>query len=350
MEPQPLDPITNRHCSRRSVIGWSSVGLAAALLATTGVSMTARAQSPPANQAQGDFAGLVDIGGRSLYMESAGAGSPTVVLIAGALGRGDVWSRDQQQPEGARQMVFPAVASFTHVIEYDRPGTIGEVNHSLDPNAPLFYPSRSDDVPQPRTGAEFVQELHDLLQAADVPGPYVLVGHSVGGLYAQLYAMSYPDEVVGMVLVDATNEEVWEEFHKALTPEQWVIFERNTVRNEELLAAYPPAEMNWTAPLLEDPTVEQVRQARKDSPVRSMPLYTLTHGIPFGEPFPGWPGDEMEAIMRRLQEVTLHQVPNSKHVIATESGHNIHQDQPELVIEAIRAVVDAVRDPSTWTS
>ena len=81
------------------------------------------------------------------------------------------------------------------------------------------------------------------------PVPTCSVGHSVGGLYAQLYAMTYPDEVVGMVLADATNEEVWEEFHKALTPEQWAIFEPDTVRNEELLAAYPPAEMNWTAPL-----------------------------------------------------------------------------------------------------
>jgi pimeloyl-ACP methyl ester carboxylesterase len=336
--------------SRRRVIGWSAAGLAAATLATTGVSMTTRAQSPAASPTADDFAGQVDIGGRSIYMESAGAGSPTVVLVAGSLGRGDVWSRDLLQPEGEREMVFPAVASFTHVIEYDRPGTIGEVNTSLEPNGPLFYPSRSDEVPQPRTGAEMVQELHDLLQAAEVPGPYVLVGHSVGGLYAQLYAMTYPDEVVGMVLVDATNEEVWEEFAKALTPEQWAIFEPGTVRNEELLAAYPAAEMNWTAPLLDDPTVQQVRQARVDAPLRPMPLYVLSHGIPFGEPFPGWPAEAMEAIMTDLQNDEASLVPNAKHVIATESGHNIHQDQPELVIEAIREVVDAVRDPSTWTS
>lgn len=350
MTRQPFASRANHLLSRRRAMGFSAAGLAGVAFTSFGGALTARAQSPAASPMPDDFAGLVDIGGRSIYMESAGAGSPTVVLIAGALGRGDVWSRDQQQPEGEREMVFSAVARFTHVIEYDRPGTIGEVNTSLEPNAPLFYPSRSDDVPQPRTGEEFVQELHDLLQAAGVPAPYVLVGHSVGGLYAQLFAMTYPDEVVGMVLADATNEEVWEEFHKALTPEQWALFEPGTVRNEELLAAYPPAEMNWTAPLLDDPTVEQVRQARQDSPLQPMPLYTLTHGIPFGDPFPGWPGEEMESIMRRLQDVTLHQVPNSKHVVATESGHNIHQDQPELVIEAVRAVVEAVRDPSTWTN
>lgn len=350
METRSMNTIVGRGISRRHMLGWSGGALAAGALSVSGVTMSARAQSPAANQAEGDFAGLVDIGGRSIYMESAGAGSPTVVLVAGALGRGDVWSRDQQQPEGAREMVFPAVASFTHVIEYDRPGTIGETNTDLDPTAPLFYPSRSDDVPQPRSGAEMVQELHELLQAAGVPGPYVLAGHSVGGLYSRLYAMTYPDEVVGLVLIDATNEEVWEEFSKVLTPEQWTIFEAATVRNEELIAAYPPAEMNWTAPLLDDPTVQQVRQARADAPLRQMPLFTLSHGIPFGAPFPGWPSEEMEAVMSRLQADTAGIVADSKHVVATKSGHNIHQDQPELVIEAIRAVVDAVRDPATWTS
>lgn len=331
------------------MLGGSSAGLVAGALAVSGMPMPARAQSPTAGEGV-DFIGLVDIGGRSMYMESAGEGSPTVVLVSGALGRGDVWSRDLLQPEGERQMVFPAVAEFTHVIEYDRPGTIGEVNTSLEPNGPLFYPSRSDDVPQPRTGAEVVQELHDLLEAAEVPGPYVLVGHSVGGLYSRLYAMTYPDEVVGLVLVDATNEEVWAEFANALTPDQWAVFEAGTVLNEELLAAYPAGEVNWTAPLLEDPTIEQVRQARAESPLHPMPLFILSHGIPFGEPFPGWPSEEMEAIMSQLQEDTASLLPDAKHVIATESGHNIHQDQPELVIDAIRDVVDAVRDPSTWTS
>jgi pimeloyl-ACP methyl ester carboxylesterase len=270
METNRFDTIANHRFSRRRAIGWSATGIGAGLTAgayaASGLPALARAQSTTANQADGDFAGLVDIGGRSIYMESTGGGSPTVVLVAGGLGRGDVWSRDLIEPEGARTMVFPAVASFTQVIDYDRPGTIGEVNSSLEPHGPLFYPSRSDDVLQPRTGAEVVTELHDLLEAAAVPGPYVLVGHSVGGLYSRLYAMTYPDQVVGLVLVDATQEEVWTEFAKALTPEQWTVFEANTVRNDELLAAYPPGEMNWTAPLAEDLSVQQLREARTNSP------------------------------------------------------------------------------------
>ena len=81
-----------------------------------------------------------------------------------------------------------------------------------------------------------------------------------------------------------------------------------------------------------------------------MPLVVLMHGIPFGDPFPGWPAAKMEAIMHDLQEDLATLVPNAHFAIATESGHNIHQDQPDLVIEAIRDVVDAIHDPSTWTS
>ena len=153
----------------------------------------------------GDFSGLVDIGGRSLYLECRGQGSPTVILEAGANGRGDVWSRDNQQPAGQRAMVLPGVAAFSRVCSYDRPGTMGEVNPDLDPDGPPFLPSRSDPVPQPRTARDMVADLHALLDGAEIPGPYVLVGHSAGGLVTRLYASTYPDDVVGMVLLDSTH-------------------------------------------------------------------------------------------------------------------------------------------------
>jgi len=296
----------------------------------------------------GDFSGLVDIDGRSLYVECRGQGGPTVILEAGSLGRSDVWSRDNLRPAGQRTMVLPGVAAFTRVCTYDRPGTIGEVNPDLDPSGPLFFPSRSDPVRQPRTARDMVAELHALLRAADIPGPYVLVGHSAGGLLVRLYASTYPDEVVGMVLVDATNEEVWRRFQEALAPPQWAEFEATTVEDRELLDAYPEAERWWTAPLADSSSVNQVRQARKDTPIRPMPLVVLAHGIPFAAPISGWPTAEMEGIMFALQQDLAQLVPDARLIVATESGHNIHQDQPELVIDAIQQVVAAVRDPRAW--
>jgi pimeloyl-ACP methyl ester carboxylesterase len=246
-------------------------------------------------------------------------------------------------------MVIPGVAQFTHVCAYDRPGTIGEVNHDLDPHGPPFYPSRSDPAPQPRTSKDMVAELHALLQAAHVPAPYVLVGHSAGGLVVRLYASTYPNEVVGMVLLDSTSVDVWHRFQAALTPEQWAKFEPMTISNPELEAVYPGAERLWTAPMADTPTTEQVRQAQAESPLRPMPLVVLAHGVPFAAPTPGWPSAKMEAIMLDLQKDLATLAPNAHFATATESGHNIHQDQPEQVIAAIREVVEAVRDPSTWT-
>lgn len=335
--------------SRRRLLAASGVGLA------LGAPRFARAAQPGATPAIASPAAesngrLVDIGGRSLYMEIAGEGEPTVILEAGAGSRGDVWNRDQLFPAGERQMVFPAVAGFTRVLLYDRPGTIGEVNSSLDPTAPLFYPSRSDPAPQPRTIADFVADLHALLAAAEIPPPYVLVGHSMGGMAMRLFANTYPDEVVGMVLVDATGEYVHAAFAEILTPEQWDTFEALTLDRTDLLDAYPDAEQLLQAPLDAEPSAMLLREAQARSPLRDMPLFVLSHGIPFGAPFPGWPVDEAEAAMNESQQHTTELVPNARQVIAEKSGHNIHQDQPDLVIEAIRQVVDAVRDPATWAS
>jgi pimeloyl-ACP methyl ester carboxylesterase len=318
------------------------------VLVATGVLAVGHAPEASASPASGDFSGLVDIGGRSLYLQCSGDGGPTVLLESGLDGRGDVWSRDNLRPSGERTMVQPGVARFTHVCAYDRPGTIGVVNPDLDPGGPEFYPSRSDPVPQPRTTRDLVADLHALLQAADVPGPYVMAAHSAGGLAARLYASTYPDEVAGMVLIDTTNENVWRDFEKVLTPAQYASFEASNLDSTELVAAYPDAERLFTAPLADTPSVEQVRKARQDGPLRPMPMVVLAHGIPFDAPMPGWPSDVMEGVLLDAQRDIASLEPDSRLVIATRSGHDIHQDQPELVIDAIAQVVDAVRDPSSW--
>ncbi|HEU4487830.1 MAG TPA: alpha/beta hydrolase [Actinomycetota bacterium] len=128
---------------------------------------------------EGDFpmsGRLIDVGGHSLHLSCSGSGSPTVVLEPGAGGMSSVLA-----------WITPTVARATRVCVYDRAGRGW---------------SQPADIPQ--DGAQIATDLHTLLRRGHVPGPFVLAGHSFGGLYALTFAARYPDEVAGMVLVDST--------------------------------------------------------------------------------------------------------------------------------------------------
>jgi pimeloyl-ACP methyl ester carboxylesterase len=299
----------------------------------------AQAASPgaPAAAAEGDFAGLVDIGGRSLYLECRGAGSPTVILEAGFRSRADYWTDDLIQPDAPRTMVFAGVAALTRVCAYDRPGTTSVPNGRLQP-------SRSDPVAMPRTALESVHDLHALLQAAKVPGPYVFVGHSYGGMLSRLYASTYPDEIVGMVLVDAFSEGLEEQ----MTPEQWTAYEELFQPVPGALAGYEDLEFTEL-----DTSVSQVREATAATPLQAIPLVVLSRGqvmqVPADLPG-GLTGEGLEQAWSVEQDRLAALLPDARHVIARESEHYIQLQQPDLVIEAVRLVVAAVRDPASWST
>lgn len=120
---------------------------------------------------------LIDVGGRRLHLQCAGSGSPTVVLEPG-LGEASY----------VMGWITPAVAADSRVCVYDRAGR-----------------GWSDSADSPLDGAQIAADLHTLLDRAHVPGPYVLAGHSFGGLYILTFAAHYPDEVAGMVLLDSTS-------------------------------------------------------------------------------------------------------------------------------------------------
>ena len=283
-----------------------------------------------------DIAGLVDIGGgRKMYLECRGTGSPTVVLVAGLKGSADDWNI----AKGPGPTVFAEVAKLTRVCAYDRPGTpVGE------------KPSRSDPVPQPTTAGQAVADLHALLRAAGEARPYVLVGQSYGGLVVRLYASSYPEEVSGLVLIDALTEGL----RDAETPEQWAI-QRKLMEGDirESLVLYPALERNDP-----DRSFDQVRAA---PPLRPLPLVVLSADRPWGPQVPSMiaagvlPADVppdfgyvTDAAQKSAQERLAKLVPNAKHISNTNSGHEIHKEQPQLVINSIREVVEAVRNPSSW--
>jgi pimeloyl-ACP methyl ester carboxylesterase len=131
-------------------------------------SLEAKAYPPPGQ--------LIDVGGHRLHLYCTGSGSPTVVLEPG----GGASSSDFG-------WITPAVARDTRVCVYDRAGR-----------------GWSDPADGPQDGAHIAADLHTLLQRAQVPGPYVLAGHSFGGLYVQSFAAQFPDQVAGMVLLDST--------------------------------------------------------------------------------------------------------------------------------------------------
>ena len=302
-------------------------------IALVWAALLAAAGQPAVNE---DTARLVDIGGgRKMYVECRGTGSPTVVLVAGLKASADDWSITK----GSEPAVFAEVAKFTRVCAYDRPGTpVGE------------KPSRSDPVPQPTTAGQAVADLHALLKAAGEARPLVLVGHSYGGLVVRLYASTYPDDVSGLVLVDALTEGL----RDAETPEQWAI-QRKLMEGEirESLVLYPALERHDA-----DRSFDQVRAA---PPLRSLPLVVLSADRPWGPQVPSMiaagalPPDVppgfgyvTDVAQKKAQERLAKLVPNAKHISNTNSGHDIHKEQPRLVVDSIHEVVEAVRNPSSW--
>jgi pimeloyl-ACP methyl ester carboxylesterase len=130
---------------------------------------------------------MVDVGGHELHIHCAGRGSPTVVLEAASGATSAQWVRVQQQ-----------VSETTRVCAYDRAGM-----------------GWSEGGPQPRDARHVVGELHALLDGAGVEGPYVLAGHSYGGLYARAYADRYPEEVAGVALIESSHPDQFERLPEA---------------------------------------------------------------------------------------------------------------------------------------
>lgn len=273
----------------------------------------------------------VSLGARSLHLFRTGEGpGPTVVIEQGAGSPSCVWWPLQQQ-----------LARLAPVVSYDRAGYLW-----------------SDDARGKRSLDDRVQDLHDLLQAAAIPGPYILVAHSYGGLLALRFARKWPQLMAGLVMVDAPAESTTFSSTFLAYCAQGAKFQRVAA----IMARFGILRMlsrRLPMPLPDDPAQRAlcvsarfmaitaddfgslvragaaavVERAREFGTLR---LVALTHGLPFPGPSAAIEADWQQG-MQRL--VTLSE--QGSLVVAQRSNHLIHVDEPELVVDAVRSILQA---------
>jgi pimeloyl-ACP methyl ester carboxylesterase len=296
------------HRSRR--LGFALV----MILALVGCAPAA-GQPTPAAPAVVD--GPVDIGGgRHLYLHCAGPeapGRPTIVLESGYHDSSDPWTLTDAEAPAVGPPVFERLSERNRVCAYDRPGTLRYAD-------PVALTDRSSPVPMPRTARAVVDDLHALLRAAEVPGPYLLVAHSLGGLFARLYTQLHPADVAGVVFVDAFPLEM-----RDLMGANWPAY-------AEVLARPVPQFAN--DPVWEDVDIDaSVAEVRAAAAYPPVPTAVLSKTEPFLQPDGMSPdiGLTLERIWPEGQQSVVELTPRTPHTLATGSDHYVQVHDPDLV-------------------
>jgi len=308
---------------------------------------------------------LVNVDGHRMHLYCTGQGSPTVILQIGSGAFSFDWG-----------LVQPEIAKFTRVCSYDRAGD-----------------AWSELGPQPRTLRQRVYELHTLLANAQISPPFVLVGHSGGGYIIRLYQAQYKSEVVGMVLAECGHEDSLAFINGKLVRERELskgrtipdvrtsMTESEKTIAPDVLKQIEKVMQLFGKPVIDppydklSPDVQQIRlwalarpehflaeenpfsgeelsamyaeRLKTESPLGDLPLIVLHREVGGYKPIPGQITPEQvkqletERLAHNQDLVRLSR--NSAHIIARNSTHDIHLDRPELVIDAIREVVEAAR-------
>jgi pimeloyl-ACP methyl ester carboxylesterase len=270
------------------------------------------AQALSGTETPAAFRTRVDVGGHELEILCMGAGTPVVVLDNG-LGIS----------YGSWVEILMPVSQFTRVCAYDRPRL-----------------SAGEPPVQPRTSQEMANDLHTLLARVGITGPYVLVGHSIAGFNVRLFATQHPEEVVGVVLVDSSHPDQAVRFAAALPPA--APDEPASVklfRQEAIGTADDP----WANPEAMD-VAASAAQVRDAGALGDLPLVVLSQSSdsnPIG--LPAEVKTTVNQVWQELQTELASLSTNSTHIVASKAGHFIQEDEPELVIEAIRQLVETAR-------
>ncbi|HEX5807737.1 MAG TPA: alpha/beta hydrolase [Anaerolineales bacterium] len=308
-------------------IGIGSLAVIGAAYQTIATAIDQRAFPPPRQ--------LIDVGGYQMHLNCTGTnvdGRPTVILENGLGSTSSAWALVQSE-----------VTKATRVCSYDRAGT-----------------GWSDAGPEPRDARHIARELHTLLQNANIPGPYILVGWSMGGLYAREYAGQYGDQVAGLVLVDSSHPDQW-----MSTPGGQKQFESNakiysvapilarlsvmrimglrqpdsglpTPYNEERAASFA-ATKDWdaqSAEFLDSPaSMTQVRESKLRD---NLPLFVLTATEHSMSP-------EQEDLWQVWQTDLALLSTNSIHLIVERANHASFWRDPTMVKASVAAILQVVK-------
>jgi pimeloyl-ACP methyl ester carboxylesterase len=288
------------------------IGLVIALLAGCGVPATqsptlippAPTSIPLVTSTPNILSQTLTIGDYQYVMECSGKGSPAVLLLGG---RAAAW-----------KLIQTEINRFTRTCVFDHVGT----------------------SPIPLIGEEIAKNMHTLLKDAEMTGPYVLVGFSVGGFISRLFANLYPDEAAGIALLDSSHEDQNARFLAALPPEisdecQELKDYRAELQGLHVIPIGPEVTLDF------DTSAGEVRAVEQN--LGNLPLVVLTAGRS------EWPDCFQPGIQQQLDQAWLDMQDDlaslstrSTHLIAEGSGHNF-AEQPEMVIDAIQRVVRAVQ-------
>jgi pimeloyl-ACP methyl ester carboxylesterase len=320
---------------------------AGAIYQAVGTAVDRRRHPPPGR--------MVDIGGRSLHLIDEGASGPAVIFESGISATCLSWTQLRAEVQG-----------FARACTYDR-----------------AWLGWSDPAPSPRTTSNIVSELHALIEAARIPRPYILAGHSFGGMLVRSYAAKYPGEIAGLILVDPLSPREWSTVSQANARmlgfgvrlsrrgawlarlgvvraalallmaggrrvPQWIA-RLSSGRGESVISrlvgevrkmppeTWPMVRAQWClaktfqglAAYLESLPASAVEAAALDEP-GTIPVTVLSAA-------------NATHAQREEREAWVHRSPRGRHVIARKSGHWIQLDEPDLVVQAIREMIELIK-------